>query len=300
MSHPLTPATALLLVISPLMWAGNAVVGRLVNDLVPPITLNFLRWTLALVILLPFAWSGRRHLAALRDHWRPLALLGLLGIGMYNALQYMALQTSSPLNVTLVGASMPVWMLLIGRLFFGSTVSVQQAGGALLSITGVLIVLCRGDWNVLMEMRLVPGDVYMIIATIAWSFYSWLLSRSTLPRELRSNWAAFLFAQVTYGTLWAGLFSIGEWSLSTPVIHWGTPLVAALLFVAIGPAVVAYRCWGLGVQRVGPDIAVFFVNLTPLFAALLSLAFLGELPHLYHAFAFALIVGGILLSSRRR
>ena len=299
MSRPLTPATALLLVIPPLLWAGNAVVGRLVNDLVPPITLNFLRWTLALLILLPFAWTGRRHLGALWQNWRPLALLGLLGIGMYNALQYLALQSSSPLNVTLVGASMPVWMLLIGRLFFGSTVSFQQAAGALLSLTGVLTVLSRGDWEQLMALRLVPGDVYMIIATIAWSFYSWLLGRSTISQELRSHWAAFLFAQVIYGTLWAGLFTLGEWSVAEPVIHWGAPLIAALLFVAAGPAVIAYRCWGLGVQRVGPDIAVFFVNLTPLFAALLSLAFLGETPRPYHALAFVLIVGGILLSSRR-
>ena len=125
------------------------------------------------------------------------------------------------------------------------------------------------------------------------------LHGGNIPAELRSDWAAFLFAQVCYGTLWAGLFTVGEWTFSTPQIHWGMPLVAALLFVAIGPAVVAYRCWGLGVQRVGPDIAVFFVNLTPLFAALLSLAFLGEPPRLYHALAFVLIVGGILLSSRR-
>src|SRR5690606_409055 len=175
MSHPVTPATALLLVIPPLMWAGNAVVGRLVNDLVPPLTLNFIRWLMALIILLPFAWSGRRHLPVLWRNWKTLIWLGLLGIGMYNALQYLALQSSSPLNVTLVGASMPVWMLLIGRLFFGSKVSTLQATGAFLSILGVLIVLCRGDWNELLAMRLVAGDIYMIIATIAWSFYSWLL-----------------------------------------------------------------------------------------------------------------------------
>ena len=299
MSHPLTPATALLLVVPPLLWAGNAVVGRMVNEMIPPLTLNFFRWLLALVILLPFAWAGRAHLSALRSHWRPLALLGLLGIGMYNSLQYLALQTSTPLNVTLVGASMPVWMLLIGRLFFGSTVTVRQAAGALASIAGVLIVLSRGEWTELLELRLVPGDVYMIVATIAWSFYSWLLSRSNISRALRADWAAFLFAQVTYGTLWAGLFTAAEWSTMSPVIHWNGGLITALLFVAIGPAVVAYRCWGLGVQRVGPDIAVFFVNLTPLFAALLSLAFLGEMPHLYHVLAFLLIVGGILLSSRK-
>ena len=82
-------------------------------------------------------------------------------------------------------------------------------------------------------------------------------------------------------------------------ITWGLPLVAALLYSAIGPAIIAYRCWGLGMQRVGPAIAGFFTNLTPLFAALLSAAFLGELPHLYHGLAFLMIVGGIVVSSRR-
>ncbi|MDQ3271262.1 MAG: DMT family transporter, partial [Pseudomonadota bacterium] len=94
-------------------------------------------------------------------------------------------------------------------------------------------------------------------------------------------------------------FAAGEWALTDAHIVWGWPLAAALLFVAIGPAILAYRCWGVGVQRVGPNIAGFFSNLTPLFAALMSAAFLGELPQLYHGIAFVLIVGGIVVSSRR-
>lgn len=95
------------------------------------------------------------------------------------------------------------------------------------------------------------------------------------------------------------MFAAGEWALTDARIVWGWPLVTALAYIAVGPAVMAYRCWGVGVQRVGPAIAGFFSNLTPLFAAVLSAAFLGELPHLYHALAFALIVGGIVVSSRR-
>jgi len=98
---------------------------------------------------------------------------------------------------------------------------------------------------------------------------------------------------------WSGFFAGGEWALTDAHISWGWPLATALLYVAIGPAVIAYRCWGMGVQRVGPAISGFFSNLTPLFAALLSVAFLGELPQLYHALAFLLIVGGIVVSSRR-
>ena len=299
MNRPLTSSTALMLVIPPLLWAGNAVVGRSIHELVPPITLNFLRWTLALLFLLPLAGSIYRPGSGLWAHRGRLAWLGLLGIGLYNALQYLALQSSTPINVTLVAASMPVWMLLIGWMFFGATVSPKQIGGSILSILGVLLVLCRGEWRQLLAMRLVAGDIFMILATIAWSIYSWLLALPKGPEELRSHWATFLLAQITYGVVWSGVFAAGEWVVTAPRIFWSWTLVVALLYVATGPAIIAFRCWGLGVQRVGPNIAAFFSNLTPLFAALMSLAFLGEMPHLYHGIAFSLIVGGIVLSSRR-
>lgn len=298
MNQKLTPSTVLMLVIPPFLWAGNAVVGRLVHAMVPPITLNFLRWALALLILLPLAGGVLRRHSAMWTHWRRLTALGLLGIGLYNALQYLALQSSTPINVTLVAASMPVWMMLVGLLFFRARVGGMQVAGAVLSIAGVLIVLCRGEWHQLLALRLVPGDVFMMVATIAWSIYSWLLVRSPQLDTLRANWAAFLLAQVVFGTVWSGVFAAGEWTMTEAHVQWSWPLAAALAYVAAGPAVIAFRCWGAGVQRVGPGIAGFFSNLTPLFAALMSSAFLGELPHLHHAFAFALIVGGIILSSR--
>jgi drug/metabolite transporter (DMT)-like permease len=299
MQQRLTPATALLLAIPPLLWAGNAVVGRMVNTLVPPITLNFLRWVLAFLLLLPLAgWVLRRD-SGLWSHWRRFALLGLLGVGCYNALQYMALKTSTPINVTLVAASTPVFMLAIGWLCFGVAVSRKQIAGAVLSIAGVLVVLCRGDWHQLLAVRLVPGDLYVLLATISWAFYSWLLTRPSEPPQLRNDWAAFLMAQVVMGLAWSGLFAAGEWATTDAQIHWGWPLAAALAYIAIGPAIFAYRCWGIGVQRAGPNVAGFFSNLTPLFAALMSAAFLGEHPQLFHAVAFLLIVGGIIVSSRR-
>jgi drug/metabolite transporter (DMT)-like permease len=299
MNQRLNLATAALLTVPPLLWAGNAVVGRMVTGLVPPITLNFLRWALAFVILLPLAgWLLRRG-SPLWPHMKRYALLGLLGVGCYNALQYLALKTSTPINVTLVASSTPAFMLGMGALFFGQRIARRQLAGAALSIAGVLAVLCRGDVGRLAEVRFVIGDVYVLIATAAWAWYSWLLTRPDDPPEIRRDWAAFLMAQLVPGLAWSALFSAGEWAAGTPAIVWGWPLAAALLYVAVGPAILAYRCWGLGVQRVGPSIAGFFANLTPLFAAVFSALFLGEAPRLYHAVAFVLIVGGIVVSSRR-
>ena len=159
--------------------------------------------------------------------------------------------------------------------------------------------MARGDFQHLLELRLVAGDIFMIFATIAWSIYSWLLTRPIEPAAIRSQWASFLLAQVGFGVIWSGVFAAGEWAVTDARIQWSWTLAAALAYVAIGPAVIAFRCWGAGVQRAGPSVAAFFSNLTPLFAALMSSAFLGEAPHLYHGAAFLLIVGGIVVSSRR-
>jgi len=301
MKNKLTLSTALLLTVPPVLWAGNAIVGRLVRDAVPPMTLNLLRWSIALLILLPLGRAALKDGSGALRHWRRYLLLGLFGIGLYNSLQYLALQTSTPINVTLVASSMPVSMLLVGRLFFGVPVKRRQIGGALLSIAGVLVVLCRGDLAQLAALRLVTGDLYMILATVAWSFYSWMLMQQSPGSDapgLRSDWAAFLLVQVGYGVLCSSVLAGGEAALKGVAIAWSWPVVAALLYVAIGPAILAMRCWGAGVQRAGPTLGAFFINLTPLFTALLSSAFLGETPHLYHALAFALIVGGIAVSAR--
>jgi drug/metabolite transporter (DMT)-like permease len=299
MSARLSPSTLVLLTLPPLLWAGNSMVGRWIHEQVPPMTLNLLRWALAFLILLPLAHRVLRPGSVLWPLWRRMAVLGLLSIGAYNTLQYLALQTSTPINVTLVASSLPVWMLIMGRLFHAEPVRGRQIAGALLSIAGVLVVLSRGEWEVLTQFRLVPGDGYVLLATMAWAVYSWMLARPVEPAELRGDWAAFLMGQVLFGLGWSALFAGAEWALTPAHIAWSWPVAAAIAFIAVGPAVVSYRCWGAGIQRVGPQMAGFFSNLTPLFAALMSTYFLNEAPRLYHLLAFVLIVGGIVVSSKR-
>ncbi|HEV7912677.1 MAG TPA: DMT family transporter, partial [Albitalea sp.] len=137
--------TAVLMTLPPLLWAGNAVVGRLAVGSVPPLTLNFLRWTLAMLLLLPLGWRVLRDPAAIAARWKHLLLIGLLGVGTYNSLQYLALVTTTPINVTLIAASMPVWMLLVGALLHDEHPTRRQIAGAVLSLAGVLLVIARGD-----------------------------------------------------------------------------------------------------------------------------------------------------------
>ena len=195
MNNALNPANAALLLLPPMLWAGNAVLGRIVSEQISPMTLNLLRWLLAFMVLLPFAGWVLKPGSALWPQWRRFAVLGFLGVGSYNSLQYLALHTSTPINVTLVAASGPIMILLTGRLCFGQRVSARQLLGAALSVLGVLVVLSRGQWELLTSIKLVAGDVYVLLATLAWAFYSWLLAAPDAPPAIRNDWAAFLMAQ---------------------------------------------------------------------------------------------------------
>jgi drug/metabolite transporter (DMT)-like permease len=300
----MTPRLVVLMTLPPLLWAGNAVVGRLMVDQVPPLTLNFLRWTLTALILLPLAWRAFTPLSNITQRWPYLMSVGLLGVGAFNALQYGALVTSTPLNVTLVGSSMPVWMLAVGALFFGERPTKRQLLGAALGLCGVLLVIGRGSLQTVAQVQFVIGDLLMLLAVIGWAGYSWLLARP--PASMRGaqrpdwDWSQFLLVQVVFGVMAAGLFSAGEQALGAAPVRWSWGVVAALLYISLGASVLAYRCWGLGVATAGPALAAFFNNLTPLFAAVLSVLLLGELPRLYHAAAFLLIVSGIAVSMPKR
>ena len=301
MEKRLSPSTVLLLVIPPLAWAGNTIVGRIVYPLIPPMTLNFMRWAVALAIMLPLGWSVLRAGSPMWARWRYYAALGLLGVGAYNAFLYLALHTSQPLNVSLVGAGNPVWILLVGRLFFAEPVSRNQVIGALLSLAGVMTVLSQGSLAALLSLRLVAGDGLVVLATICWAFYVWLLSKPPGgATPLRQDWAAFLTAQIFFGVFWTGLAASVEWGIGAPAIRWSWTLLAAIAFVGVFPAVVAFRTFGAGVQRAGPAVASFFVNLTPVFTALMAAGLLGEMPRPYHGAAFLLIIGGIAISARRQ
>jgi len=236
-----------------ILWAGNAVAGRVLVGSISPITLSAVRWGLAALMLLPLGWRVFRPSSALWQNKTRFLVLGLLGVGSYNVLLYLALQTSTAINVTLIGASMPIWMLLL-----------------------------------------------IMLATILWAFYSWMISRPGRSPERQWPWAEFLMAQVMIGFLWTMLFDGMEIATGHAFIQLNYFTGALILFVAIGPSLIAYRCWGLGVNGAGPTMAAFFANLIPLFTALLSAAILGDPPQLFHGLAFALIVIGILVSSSRQ
>ena len=281
------------------LWAGNAITGRVLvaSGAVSPITLSAVRWGLAALLLLPLGWRVFAPSSALWHNKKRFLLLGLFGVGSYNALLYLALETSTAINVTLIGASMPIWMLFIGAVFYQTKPRLLQAVGAVISLLGVAIVLTRGDLSTLLSMQIVLGDFFIMLATITWAWYSWMLTRPGSSNERQWPWAQFLMAQIFAGLLWTGFFDGFEIAAGQAYLDLNFWTASLILFVAIGPSLISYRCWGLGVNGAGPTVAAFFANFIPLFTAIFSAAILGEPPQLFHGLAFALIVTGIWVSS---
>ena len=298
----------LLLVLPPLLWAANAVFARLAINSIGPLWLNALRWGLAVLILLPLGWrllATAQARARIRERWMYLGILGLIGVGAYNGLQYVALRTSTPVNVTLIASSLPLWSMIVGVAFYRVHPTRPQLIGAGLSLAGVLTVLSRGDLDVLLRIQLVEGDLLMVLGIMGWAIYSWMLARP--PAHMSGtarpdwNWAEFLLAQCLFGVVIAfATAGAGEWVASSMTPDWNWKLIATIIFIAVGPSVIAYRSWGLAVAEAGPAMAAIFYNLTPLIAAVLSVLVIGEWPQPYHGGAFLLIVAGIFVASSRK
>ncbi len=292
----LSASTTALLIAPPLFWAGNAVLARALVGEFPPLALSFWRWVLALAVLAPFAAkSVWQHRAAIRAHWSLLAWTSLLGVGCYNSLQYLALQTSTAVNATLIGASGPIITLLVGAAFFSSAIARRQWIGATVSLLGVLWVIARGEPGNLLRLHIAIGDLIMLTAGLAWSIYTWLLRtrRPALPLT------ALLAVEIALGALMILPFYLLEWVITKRTPAATSTNFAALIYVALLPSLLAYYCWARGVARVGAVLPMYFVNLTPVFAACFSWALLDDPIGAYHLMGGALIVAGIYLAAEK-
>ncbi|MGA2550060.1 MAG: DMT family transporter [Burkholderiaceae bacterium] len=299
--HPLLGIDGVSLVIlalPPLFWAGNAVAGRLAAGRIGPLELNCLRWLGATLVLTPFAWRACvLHRGEIRARWRILVLLAIFGVGCFNSLQYWALKTSTPTNTTLIGSAGPVFVLSIGALFFGERVRAREFAGAVLSVAGVFWVMLRGDWSRLQGVQFERGDCYMLLATLTWSIYTWLLRKHRPALPLR----ALLWMQMFIGLAILAPLALIEAHFRQEELVWSADAFVLLAYVALFPSLLAYYCYDRSVARVGAQLPVFFNNLTPVFAAVISMPLLREYPQSFHVIGLILILSGIrLLGSAAR
>jgi len=285
----------LLLNITALCWAGNAIVGRLAAGHIPPVTLSFLRWGIAFLIILPFAWKHLvRDWQAIRGRLGLMILISVTGIGAFNTLQYWALEYTQALNTLLLQSAGPLIVAVWSLVLLGVRLSLAQAAGVLLSLTGVLVILLHGDLSTLSSIEFNKGDIIFTVAMVIFGLYSVL----TLKRPQIHGLS---FAAFTFGCGAACLVPLLIWELfARPVMQINTANLLSLFYVAVFPSTLAYLCFNRGVQLIGANRAAPFFHVVPLFGAVMAMVFLGEHPQLFHVVGFALVLTGVFVASRKQ
>jgi len=262
---------ALLLALAQLLWAGNFVLGRAVSPHIPPVALAFWRWSVALLLLLPFTW---RHL---REGWPTirralpvLVPLGILGVGNFNTMVYVGLGQTTATNAALLNSACPAFILMIGPLL------------------GVLAIVSRGDPGTLLGLAFNHGDAWVLGAVLSWACYTVLLAR----RPARLHPLALLTVLVAIGLAWiAPWYAAEAWRGAR--VSWDGITLATLGYVGVMASVVAYAAWNQGVAELGADRSAAFLHLLPVFAALLAALLLGEAFRPYHAVGIGLVLLGV-------
>ncbi len=290
----LTILAPLALVMAALFWAGNAVVGRGVIDLIPPMALSFWRWVIAFLVILPFAMPHLREAApTLRNNVGKLFVLAFLSAGMFNTILYLAAHTTTAVNITLVGATMPIVIGAIGFLILGTRLSRSQTLGLAIAIPGLLVIISEGRPSTLLELQFRAGDLLMLLAVTSWGLYSVLLQRF----GIRLHPVVLLTAIVALALPVALTFYTIEWLILRQGFVLDRSLVLALMYVGVFPSLGAYLGWNYGVSILGPARASMFIYLLPVFGAALSIAFLGEHLEIFHGIGALLILIGLYLST---
>jgi drug/metabolite transporter (DMT)-like permease len=284
----------LLLSLTSLFWATNIVLGRFIAGTIPPVTLAWVRWAGAAVILLPFAWPHiRRDWDALRSRFGVVLILALTGVTLYNTLAYIGLTHTQALNALLLQSTAPVMIAIMTFFMYGDRLTGRQLSGILVSLLGVVTIICRGDPRVLLSVEMNEGDLWMICALAIYAFYSAILRKKPQVHHL-----SLLGATIGLGAIL--LTPIFLWEVSTGARAVITPTtIAVFVYVAIFPSILAYLFFNRGIELIGANRAGPFFHLMPLFGSVIAIIFLGERPMWFHAAGYALVVTGIFMATRR-
>lgn len=284
----------LLLTLTSLFWAINIVLGRYAAADIPPMAFAFLRWLGASLVILPFAWRDlKADWPVIRAHLPLMTALSATGIGGYNALAYWGLSYTEALNALLVQSTGPLLIAIWGWGLWRDKLSTAQLFGILTSLFGVLVIISRGDFAHLSQLKLNPGDILTFIALVLYGLYATLIrARPAITQK------SFLAATIMGGALLLVPFVAGEYFAGHRIIV--TPAsLTVLAYVAVFPSLIAYMFFIRGVELIGPNRASPFFHLMPVFGSVIAILFLGEEPQLFHALGFALVLSGVFVATRR-
>jgi drug/metabolite transporter (DMT)-like permease len=260
---------------------------------VPPVGLSFWRWTLALLMLLPFAWPRlKRDLPEIRRHWKSLAILAFLGMAAFHTALYLSVNYTTATNAALLVAICPLLVPVLSWALYREAITGRILLATLISLLGVAVVVLRGDLGQLRTLSFNKGDLIMLVAVFTWSMYTVLVKRR--PASLHP--LSLLVATMLMATI-----------MLAPAYFWESAMVRtmpvtpsalfAVAYVVIFASLLAFLCFNRGIEVLGPNRGGLFLHLIPVFAALLALVFLGERLQAFHAVGIAAIAAGIALAA---
>ena len=284
-----------LLILTTLMWGGNAIAGRLAVGEISPMVLTCLRWVFVVAVMIPLV--GRQVVAEwakIRARWVFTILMGAFGFTAFNGLFYAAAHHTTAVNLTIFQGAIPVLVLLGTVLFFRARVIPLQVIGMIVTILGVVLVSVKADIEILRTLSLNIGDVWMLIACLFYSGY-------TLGLRHRPAIPGLVFFAAMAGVAFVSSLPLIGLEIARGTAQFPTPTGwLILLYVAVMPSLLSQIFYMRGVELIGPARAGLFVNLVPVFGALLAVLLLGEPFATYHALGLVLVLGGIWLAEQRR
>lgn len=275
-----------------LIWSVNAIVSKMSAAAIDPAAISFYRWLLALLVLTPFALPGVwRHRQQIARSWWKLLVLGLLGMVLYQSLAYYAAHSVSALFMGILNALIPLLTVLLSVVVMRLAPTVGILLGSLLSFCGLVWLVSAGQPAQLLSHGLGKGEMMMFAASASYALYGVLTKRWAIPLP---NWQS-LWVQIFFGVL-----LLTPNFLMAPDVSLNAQNIPLVLFAAIPASVIAPFLWIQGVMRMGASTASIFMNLVPIFTAIIAVTFLHESLHSYHFIGEGITLAGVILAQRLR
>ncbi|MFE3870852.1 DMT family transporter [Flavobacterium sp. ZS1P70] len=285
---------ALFALLATLLWSVNMVIASGIKGHIPPIGLAFWRWTIACIVLAPFAIKSTiENFKIVKKHIRYLTLTAVLGITIFNTLIYFAGKTTSAVNLSLIAISIPLFIVLLSRIIFKEKVSNMKIVGITTIITGVLVLITKGSLQALLHINFTIGDLLMLVACFFFAYYTILVRQK--PNEL--NPKVFLFSVFVIGTIFLFPFYIWEHLFYKKVIL-DTKTVLTTSYVGIFASLVSYYLWNEAIRLIGTSKTALIYYLIPVFSGILAYFFLGQAIVITQIISMGIIITGLLITNR--